>query len=50
MDLLSEWSRVCLVGHLPSICCGINFNVGNDVQTFQPNCFIPTMFIGTIDF
>ena len=28
---------------------GKDFNVGHYMQTFQPNFFIPAMFVGTMD-
>ena len=34
----------------PSILHGKNFNVGHYTQGFEPNTFIPAMFIGTMDF
>ena len=34
----------------PSVLHGKNFNVGHYSQTVEPDCFIPAMLIGTIDF
>ena len=50
MDLYSKsCSSVRLAGR-PAVLRGKNFNAGHYTQTVQPNCFIPAMLIGTIDF
>ena len=49
MDLCNE---LCLSVQLawPAILHDKKLNIGHNMQTFQPNYFIPAMLIGTIDF
>ena len=46
MDLCNE---SCSSG-LPAVLRDKNFNFGHYTQTFQPNCVMPVMLIGAIDF
>ena len=32
-----------------AVLCGKNFNIGCYMETFQPDCFVPAMLVGTIN-
>ena len=51
MDQCSlSWSASRLLSIHPAILCGKNFGIGHCAQPFQPNSFILTMLVGTIEF
>ena len=46
--LIYVMSCICPAGR-PAFVSGKNFNIGHYTHTFQSDCFIPAMLIGTID-
>ena len=50
MDLFNESCLSVRPASRPSTLHGTAFNLGHHTQVVQPNCFIPALLTGTIDF